>query len=66
MIGDWLSGPLRMSMILAAEGKHKEAAAMFDRYNREIRANAAAAARRRLEADPCADCAGCRCLDPWK
>lgn len=35
--GSWLSGPLRMSMILAAEGKHKEASAMFERHLAETK-----------------------------
>lgn len=58
MTGEWLSGPLRMSMILAAEGKHAEAAAMFDRYSRELRERPL-----RVRDDPCADCQ-CRCLEP--
>lgn len=34
--GEWLSGPLRMAMILSAEGKHEAAARMFERHKREL------------------------------
>lgn len=35
MTPNYLSGPLRLAMLLAAEGKHEESKAMMERYKRE-------------------------------
>lgn len=45
---DWLSGPLRQSMIAAAEGRHDDSARLFAEYKRAT----LAFLTRRTEANP--------------
>jgi len=42
----FLCGPLRLSMLLAAEGKHEAAKAMLERHQAEVRAHVRQSERR--------------------
>ena len=43
---EFLSGPLRLSMLLAAEGKHEAAKAMFERHKEETLSHVGQSERR--------------------